>query len=258
MTRMVDYHKFLVLFLARTQRPLTFDHQTLLTGAGGRYLLAQAYSQTATGNASAAASPFSARSGGGGAASDSPVVDVATGKGLQVDAVRSAGGFAVVITISTHGHGAMSAADATQSGSRPPMMDTSAEFLEFKSSGERGLDLTIHKIKWPTMAAALHKAAGLDAKEAVKNQTSKAGPQGGVNSAAHASSAQVTQPFLVARQRVVRITENWSKLVWFKQGLKGAVGKVSRAFSSSLTRPADLPGAGTFDLLQVCTVYGTE
>ena len=40
------------------------------------------------------------------------------------------------------------------------------------------------------------------------------------------------KPFLVSRARLVRLTENNSKLVWFKQGLKGAVSKVGRAFNS--------------------------
>lgn len=42
------------------------------------------------------------------------------------------------------------------------------------------------------------------------------------------------KPFLVSRARLVRLTENNSKMVWFKQGLKGAVSKVGRAFNSRL------------------------
>lgn len=68
----------------------------------------------------------------------------------------------------------------------------------------------------------------------------------------------VSKPFLVCRSRVVRLTDNYTKLVWFKQGLKGAVAKVGRAFNSNIVRPSDQPGAGTFDLLQVTKVRVVE
>lgn len=64
----------------------------------------------------------------------------------------------------------------------------------------------------------------------------------------------VNRPFLVARSRMIRATDGYTKLVWFKQGFKGAVAKVSRAFNSSLIRPSEQPGAGIFDLLQVTEV----
>lgn len=63
----------------------------------------------------------------------------------------------------------------------------------------------------------------------------------------------VNRPFLVARLRTLRATDGWTKLVWFKQGLKGAVAKVNRAFHNGL-RPSEQPGAGVFDLLQVTQV----
>ena len=44
--------------------------------------------------------------------------------------------------------------------------------------------------------------------------------------------ARALRAFLVSRARLVRLTENNSKLVWFKQGLKGAVSKFGRAFNS--------------------------
>jgi Ca2+-binding EF-hand superfamily protein len=69
----------------------------------------------------------------------------------------------------------------------------------------------------------------------------------------------VNKPFLVAKQRLIRVTDGWTKLVWFKQGFKGAVAKVGRAFTNSgLARPSEQPGAGTFDLLQVTQVRVVE
>jgi len=68
----------------------------------------------------------------------------------------------------------------------------------------------------------------------------------------------VNRPFLVARSRMIRATDGYTKLVWFKQGIKGAVAKVSRAFNSSLVRPSEQPGAGIFDLLQVTEVEWDE
>jgi len=56
----------------------------------------------------------------------------------------------------------------------------------------------------------------------------------------------------------MRVTDNWTKLVWFKQGMKGAVAMVGRAFNSGMVRPSDQPGAGLFDLLQVTQVRVVE
>ena len=58
----------------------------------------------------------------------------------------------------------------------------------------------------------------------------------GTQSASAVGGVVATQtagkPFLVSRARLVRLAENYSKLVWFKQGFKGAVSKVGRAFNS--------------------------
>jgi hypothetical protein len=61
----------------------------------------------------------------------------------------------------------------------------------------------------------------------------------------------ISKPFLVCRPRLVRITDNYTKLVWFKVGFKGAIAKVGRAFNASVASPSDQSGAVTFDLLQV-------
>ena len=60
------------------------------------------------------------------------------------------------------------------------MTEKGARFMDFKTQAERGLEVIIHKIKWPKMAAALHRAAGLDA-----NETLKTGVAGMTNSSSH-------------------------------------------------------------------------
>ena len=58
--------------------------------------------------------------------------------------------------------------------------------------------------------------------------------------------------------RAIHVADSWTKLVRFKQGLKGAVAKAGRAFNGSMLRPSEQPGAGTFDLLQVSTKTQTQ
>jgi len=268
--RQVDYHTFLILLIQRTQRDTGVGGAGAgpsIQGSGGRALLASAFSRTSDEGVY-----------GGGAATNgitnanagASVVEVATGEPMHASAVIamvSAGtNFSVVCTVSAHGHGGLAAGEGLTGQGGGAMLglggmtEKGARFMDFKTQAERGLEVTIHKIKWPKMAAALHRAAGLDANETLK--TGVAGSGEGDQSASAVGGIVATQtagkPFLVSRARMVRLTENNSKLVWFKQGLKGAVSKVGRAFNSSLIRPADQPGASTFDLLQVTQVRVVE
>ena len=58
--------------------------------------------------------------------------------------------------------------------------------------------------------------------------------------------------------RAIHVADSWTKLVRFKQGLKGAVAKAGRAFNGSMLRPSEQPGVGTFKLLQVSTKTQTQ
>ena len=77
-------------------------------------------------------------------------------------------------TVSAHGHGGIAVAEGLpgQEGGAViglgGMTEKGARFMDFKTQAERGFEVTIHKIKWPKMAAALHRAAGLDANETLK------------------------------------------------------------------------------------------
>ena len=80
-----------------------------------------------------------------------------------------------------------------------------ARFMDFKTQAERGLEVTIHKIKWPKMAAALHRAAGLDANETLK--TGVAGMNRSITAAAIKPSQQpctLTSPSLPPQLHCVK------------------------------------------------------
>mmetsp|Transcript_87860 Transcript_87860/g.250340 ORF Transcript_87860/g.250340 Transcript_87860/m.250340 type:complete len:428 (-) Transcript_87860:606-1889(-) len=178
MERQVDYHTFLILLLQRTQRNASASGAGVgpsIQGSGGRALLASAFSRTSDEGMRSGGAALNANVNANAGAS---VVDVATGEpmhGASVIAMVSAGtNFSVVCTVSAHGHGGLATSEGLpgQGGGAllglGGMTEKGARFMDFKTQAERGLEVTIHKIKWPKMAAALHRAAGLDANETLK------------------------------------------------------------------------------------------
>lgn len=166
--QLVDYHTFLSLFLARTQTPL-------LTRPGDDQCLA------ATARAASGA-PWLTCGGGGiaaalsGNSASSSAVDVSTGAAVDVAALGLQR-FSVVILASAHAGGAVSAAGGKGGGGIAPMVEGSAAFIDFKSRCERGLEVVVHKIKWPKVASAVHKAVGI-APVALANDGSHSGGNG--------------------------------------------------------------------------------
>jgi len=171
--QLVDYHTFLSLFLARTQT-------SLLTRPGDDQFLA------ATARA-ASGTPWLTCGGGGSAAAasgnsaSSSAVDVSTGAAVDVTALGLQR-FSLVILASAHAGGAVSAAGGGGKGGGgiTPMVEGSAAFIDFKSKCERGLEVVVHKIKWPKVASAVHKAVGI-APVALANDGSHNGGSSGGN-----------------------------------------------------------------------------
>ncbi len=175
--RMVDYHTFLSLVLARTQ--LGFgDHHSAVARQDTEFR------RRAVASAAAAVvhSPGFSHD-----ATSSVVVDVATGLPVPSGSAAGLAQFSVAVRVSTHAHGAVAAAIGSNaaavgglsdpsmagllgqdqayglggSGGTFSMAEGSPSFLEFKARGEKGFKFTIHKIKWPKAAAALHRAVGV-------------------------------------------------------------------------------------------------
>jgi len=180
----VDYHTFLSLFLARTQTPL-------LTRPGDDQCLA-ATARASSGTPWLTCGQGNAAAGGGRGSSGttsasfsttssaSSAVDVSTGAIIDVGALGLQR-FSLVILASAHAGGAVSAAGGGGKGGGgiTPMVEGSAAFIDFKSKCERGLEVVVHKIKWPKVASAVHKAVGI-APVALANDGSHNGNNGGL------------------------------------------------------------------------------
>jgi hypothetical protein len=182
----VDYHTFLSLLLARTQPPSLSrpgDNQCLAAvanAAAGTHWLACGAAASRPANASPLSSPLPS------------AVDVSTGAAVDA-AAMGLQKFSLVVLVSAHAGGAVSAAGGASKGAGgniAPMVEGSAAFLDFKSKCERGLELTVHKIKWPRVASAVHKAVGI-APHALANDGASGGGLGGPGHAGGGSSAAV-------------------------------------------------------------------